>query len=242
MMIGISAIQRWAAIVAMLAGGHIAQAAEPDPHRVPTGFFDLHVCNWPGQPLFIMALFSTTRFDDLAEVTVLRPDGEALGRLDLARYMPVATPGKPEKRVFITLLPLPADRPEGWYSARIRFRDGAEQTARDRLLVREMPRAEGLQPPDGANALVVPGELRWDPVPGATHYQVYVYDVWQDGKEVVRSRIIDTPYLKLSPGQLQPGGLYRWRVNARDVNEHPEFGDFNDGSLSEFAEFEIAGK
>ena len=41
-----------------------AQAAMPgDTHHNDAGFFDIHVCNWPGRPPFFMPLFSMARFN-----------------------------------------------------------------------------------------------------------------------------------------------------------------------------------
>jgi hypothetical protein len=217
----------------------IAKPAKPDPHYNEAGFFDIHVCNWPDRAPFFLTLFSTTRFAEVERVEVFRPDGRPLGELDLKRYMAVAKPGKPPKRVFMSLLPIPDDRPEGWYSSRVTFKNGKQFHARDRVEIKILPRAGGLQPPDGALNIAMPKTLRWNPVPGATHYQVYILDRWQDGKEIYRSKVINTPYLPLPADLLTPGGLYRWRVNARDVHEHPELGDFNHGSLSDYADFEI---
>lgn len=211
-----------------------------DPHYNEAGFFDIHVCNWPDRPPFFLTLFSTTRYAEVQRIEVFRPDGQPLGELDLKRYSVTTKPGKPEKHVFITLLPIPDDRPEGWYSTLVTLRDGTQFHARDRVELKILPRAAGLQPANSAGSMAEPKMLRWQPVAGARHYQVYIIDIWMDGKEIFRSPIIDTPYLALPAGLLQAGGAYRWRVNARDVNGHPELGDFNHGSLSDYADFEIA--
>ena len=57
-----------------------------DPHHTEVGFFDIHICNWPGRPLFYMSLFSTTRYSDIKEIEVFYPDGRPLSRMNLAKY------------------------------------------------------------------------------------------------------------------------------------------------------------
>ncbi len=51
--------------LALLAGAAIARSAgvvplQADPHRNEVGFFDMHVCNWPDQPLFFLAPVTPT--------------------------------------------------------------------------------------------------------------------------------------------------------------------------------------
>ena len=68
----------------LLAGGVSAAptSGEPagtqhagDPHYTPAGFFDIHVCNWPGRELFFMSLLSTPRYDEVEQVEVFFPNG-----------------------------------------------------------------------------------------------------------------------------------------------------------------------
>jgi hypothetical protein len=228
-----------AAAVVLLSGcaSQPLSSHRGDPHYTEAGFFDLHVCHWPEQPLFFMALFSTPRYADVGRIEVLRPDGAPLGELDLARYRMLRKAGQPEKRVFIHHLPVPPDAPEGWYNARILLKDGTQYSARDYVRITAMPQANGFDPPSGAEGIVVPTQLRWSPIAGARHYQVYIRDAWDEGQLLYTSPLLNSPQLQLPPGLLKPGGLYRWRVHARDVNEHPEVGDFNHGSLSVEASF-----
>jgi hypothetical protein len=211
-----------------------------DPHYTEAGFFDMHVCHWPDRPVFFMFVFSTTRYQEVARVSVFYPSGEPLADLDLERYRIIHKPGKPEKRVFITQLPLPAGAPDGWYRADIALKNGQTYQARDRVAVNVLPLATRQSPPNSNAEIPLPTALRWQPVPGATHYQVYIRDIWNGGQEIFSSKVLSTPQLALPPDLLKPGGYYRWRVNARDVHEHPELGDFNHGSLSEEVEFVIA--
>jgi len=67
-----------------------------------------------------------------------------------------------------------------------------------------------------------------------------VYDQWQGDKEIYKSKLLSGTRQVLPPGILEAGGTYRWRVHARDVNEHIELGDFNHGSLSPKNEFTVA--
>lgn len=55
-----------------------AQAGEQDPHYNDAGFFDIHVCNWPGRPLFLMPLFSTEHFSEVQQIEVMDPAGKTI--------------------------------------------------------------------------------------------------------------------------------------------------------------------
>lgn len=214
--------------------------ASDDPHYTPAGFFDIHICHWPDRPLFYLMLFSTTRFAEIDRVEVFYPDGRPLAPFDLNRYRVVKQPGKPEKRVFMANVPLPANAPAGWYRATIRLKDGSTREARDRIEVRDMPMATGLLPAPGSEGIPLPTQLSWQPVPGAKHYQVFIWDKWQGSREIFKSKLLAEPRLALPPGLLQRGGSYKWRVHARDVNEDVELGDFNHGSLSPIVLFTVA--
>ncbi len=187
-----------------------------------------------------MTLFSTTRFDDIARIEVFRPGGEALGALDINRYRVVKKDGAPEKRVFITSLPAPKGAPDGWYRARITLKNGERHEARDYVMVHTMDMAGDLQPPAGAAGIPVPAELAWSAVPGAAYYQVFIKDLWEDGKIILSSELVTKPRLTLPPGVIKADGSYAWLVHARDVNNHVLLGDFNHGSLSREIQFSTA--
>jgi len=226
-----------AALAGLLAPQH---ALAGDPHYTEAGFFDIHVCHWPDRPLFFMALFSTARFDEVAEIEIADPDGHAIGKLDLAKYRVVAAKDKPRKRVFISHLEVPRSPRDGWYQARVRLKDGTTAAARDYVRVGSMPLPGGYRPADQAELPDVPAELRWDPVPGARFYQVFIKDVWGDGQPMFTSKLLGEPRLALPPGLLQRGGAYSWRVHARDVDEDPMLGDFNQGTLGGEVAFSVA--
>ena len=223
----------------LVATGSMA-GVSGDSHYVEAGFFDVHYCNWPDRPPFYLALFSTARYGDLSAVDVVLPDGRSLGSLPLDRYRVIERPGKPEKRVFMRELEVPEGARDGWFEAHVRLRDDSEQTARDYVIHQVMPRAEGLQPPPGEEDLPLPTQLSWEPVPGAMYYQVYIRDLWQDGKTTYESSLLEEPFVKLPPRLLEPGGFYSWKVHARDVNEHAYLGDFNNGSLTPWVQFSVA--
>lgn len=209
-------------------------------HHNEVGFFDIHVCNWPNQPVFLMALFSTTRYGEIGEIEVFDSGNRSLAKLDLNRYRLVLSPGKPEKRVFIANIAVPKDHADGWYSARVTLRSGEKYAARDFVALGRLPRAQNLVPADGAENIALPKELKWDPVPGAKFYQVFIKDLWDGERLIHASAMLDRAQLVLPPGLLQPGGAYAWRVHARDVNEDPKLGDFNLGSLSAELKFSVA--
>jgi hypothetical protein len=204
-------------------------AGNQDPHYTEAGFFDIHICNWPDKPPFIMALFSTVQFDNVERVSIYTPAGELLGDLDLTRFRAFKTKDGKDKRAFITHFDMPGKTLDGWHKAVISMKDGRRFEAMDYVVYAIMPLPTGMQPAADAMDVAQPGELRWDRIPGATHYQIFVYDKWQD-KLVFTSPVITETVLKLPAGILQSGGLYGWKVNARDVNEHILLGDFNHGT------------
>lgn len=231
------------AVMSVLAACALSVSATPpadDPHYTEVGFFDIHVCNWPDQPLFLMALFSTRHFREIDRIDLIGPDGTELGPLDLNRYRPGEDTDKAEKRVLMTHYPVPEKNPDGWYRARITMKDGRTYDARDHVVQKLLPFAGGHQPATQAENVPMPAELRWDPVPGARFYQVYVRDEWESERYLLTSKVIADNFLRIPPGLFKPGGSYTWRVHARDVNGDPEWGDFNHGSLARETRFSIA--
>lgn len=214
-------------------------AFDSDPHRNELGFFDLHVCNWPDRPPFFKSLFSSTRFDEITSMDIFLPDGQLLGSLDKDDFMQLKRKGKPEKRVFLNDIVVPEVAGSGWYNIKVTHKDGKVYEASDYVIMTLMPRATGMVPADGAEDIEMPKELKWDPVPGAAYYQVFVREAFED-KRIVYSKLLDEPRYEFKPDKLQPGGVYTWSVHARDLNEHALLGDFNNGSQSSKAEFSVA--
>ncbi|MGW8309731.1 MAG: hypothetical protein ACWGNB_01590 [Thiogranum sp.] len=220
------------------------QATEPqktlhadDAHYTPAGFFDIHVCNWPDRALFFMPLFSTTRYSEISNIEVRYPDGRRLVDLDLSSFRLVKAKNKPEKHVFLTHLDVPDGAPDGWYSAIISLHDGTQFVARDYVVVSRLPRAAGMNPPNGADEVPTPEKLTWASVGEGSYYQVFIHDNWDDDKLIYTSKLLRTPELALPAGLLHPDGLYSWQIHARNTNEDPLFGDFNAGSMSSVATF-----
>ena len=217
-----------------------AEAAKGMSHRNAAGFFDIHVCNWPDRPVFLMALFSTIRFNEIADIEVFDPAKKSIGKLDLASYRLSLEPGKPEKRVFMKQFTLAQQPANGWYSVLVRMRSGEQLPAYDLVTMGKLPRVANMVPADGAENVPLPRELRWDPIPGAGFYQVFIKDLWDGERLIYTSTFLNQPLLALPPGLLQAGGLYAWRVHARDVNDDPIVGDFNLGSLGPEIKFSVA--
>jgi len=140
---------------------------EGDPHYTSAGFFDAHVCNWPENPRFLMALFSTPRFDEVAKVSVFAPDGKFVGDLDLNRFRAFKTQSGQAKRAFIAHFDLPGKVVDGWYRAEVGLKDGSQFEARDYVVHQFMAQPTGTQPVPGASDVPASVELRWDPIPGA---------------------------------------------------------------------------
>jgi hypothetical protein len=210
-----------------------------DPHYSAAGFFDIHVCNWPGRRLFFMPLFSTTRFREVKQIDVLTPTGELLVRLDLNHYRSIQRAEKPEKRVFISQVDVPPAAGDGWYSARITLTDNEVLTAQDYVIIYKLPQAGGQSPANRAEVTESPARLSWDPVPGANYYQVFVRDLWNDDKLVYASNLLNRPETELPPGVLTKGGYYSWVIHARDTDSHLLLGDFNHGSMNTPVNFTV---
>jgi len=216
----------------------VAPVFEKDPHRNELGFFDVHVCNWAGRPMFFKSLFSTTKFNDIELMSVYSAGGKKITDLDMTKYLQVKRKGKPEKRVYLADSDVPEDSYSGWYQVKVKTKDGKEYTARDYVVMNRLARAEPIMPEDGVEDIAMPTELKWKPVPGATHYKVFMREAFEN-TQILNSKLIREPKIKLKPGLLQPGGYYRWKVHARDVNENVILGDFNSGSVNKWMEFSV---
>lgn len=233
----------WIVAILLCLGVPQAANARPselgkDPHYNEAGFFDIHICNWPDRPPFVMALFSSLYFDNIAKVSIYTPTDEFLGELDMSKFRDFKNKeGKP-KRAYITQLPMPDKTNDGWYKAVVLMKDGRSHEARDYVIHALMPLPTGMLPAMGTKDVALPLELRWDKIPGATHYQIFVYDNWEE-KRIYSSPVITETSFKLPPELLKSGGWYGWKVNARDANENILLGDFNHGTTSAAVNFTI---
>ena len=229
----------WLMLAPALLPAWAGTAESADPHYGPAGFFDIHVCNWPGRPLFFMPLFSTPRYAEIQSIEVLTPAGELLTRLDLKRYRTIKRDRQPDKRVFIQEVDVTPAAASGWYQARTRLVNGDEFITRDYVILHELPQAGGQVPGHEEELAEIPAKLAWDPVPGAGFYQVFIRDLWDEDKLIYTSKLLTRPELELPPGLLHRGGMYAWIIHARDTNSHILLGDFNHGSLNRPASFLI---
>lgn len=215
-------------------------AAQQDTHYSAVDFFDIHVCNWPDTPLFLLGLFSTTRFNDVARVELFAPDGHSMGALNLDKFRTWQTAENKEKHAFMRHFDIPATASSGWYSATATMKSGEIVQLRDYVIIATMPQATHLNPPAEAEDIPLPQKLTWAPVPGARYYQVFIKDLWNGGGVSYSSDLLEKPELTVPAGVLEPGGSYRWWVHARDVNVNVLLGDFNHGSLTAEAAFTVA--
>ena len=210
-----------------------------DPHRAEAGFFDIHICNWPDRPPFYLTLFGTEQYENITSIEVLSPEDKKIGELNLKKFTVSKKKNKPERHVFLTQLAIPRNKKDGWYSARINFRNKPSQTAFDFVIHQTLSRASSHSPENNSEDIKKPNNLSWDAIPGANFYQVFIKDIWSGGKVIHTSKLINTHSYDLPQDLLQPGGYYAWRVHARDLNEHVLLGDFNLGSLSKWVEFSV---
>ena len=135
---------------------------------------------------------------------------------------------------------VPPGAPDGWYSSRVTLKDGKRHIARDYVILSPLPLASGHVPAHEAEVDAIPSQLSWDPIPGASYYQVFLRDLWDERRLIFSSKLLEEPAVKLPAGLLERGGYYSWLVHARDLNEHVMLGDFNHGSLSPVVNFSIA--
>lgn len=225
------------ATICLLSGTAYAKH-EGDPHYTPAGFFDTHVCNWPEDPRFLMALFSTTRFDEVARVSVFAPDGRFVGDLDLTRFRAFKTKSGQAKRAFMAHFELPDKVLDGWYRAEVGLKDGSHFEARDYVVHTSMAQPTGTQPTQDASDVPATTVLRWDPIPGAKYYEVFLRDEWA-GTAAIDSGLLAEPRFVPPPGLLKSGDEYVWRIHARDSGGNVLLGDFDFGSLSREMRFTV---
>jgi hypothetical protein len=211
-----------------------------DTHYTDTGFFDIHVCNWPDRAPFYMALYSTQQFNDVKSIELMNSNGEKFASLDLSKFRIIRAEKKPEKRVFINQIPQPGNFSDGWFTAKITLADGSIDSAKDFVEHGLLPIASGLQPAHREQLSDIPKSLHWPAIEGASYYQVFIKDKWDENKLIFSSKVLKEPKVILPDDLLEYGGYYSWRVHARDVNEDIKLGDFNQGSLSAWQEFTVA--
>lgn len=227
-------------VVAAQVVAHARAGTDGDPHYTPAGYFDLFVCHWPDRPPFLIGLFSTTRYNDIASVEITRPDGRRLGEIALTPHTIANDADGEEKRIFKTRFPPIANAPDGWYQAVITLKNGSRFVARDFVAIRALPIVAGLKPQGDNKPLAVAKTLRWRPLAGDVLYRVTIYDMWQGKTEIYASDLLRAPRLTLPDGVLKPGGAYVWRVHARQATTDAKWGDFNHGSRSAEAMLAIA--
>ncbi len=220
---------------------YAGNAAHPkDTHYTASGFFDIHLCNWPDRPPFYMALYSTKQFKQIRSVELINAKGKKFAVLDLSKFRVIKANSKSEKRVFINQVAQPKGFSDGWFSARITLADGSVHVAKDFVEHGLMNIANNLQPSHRQQISDLPKTLKWPAVKGAAYYQVFIKDKWDEDKLILSSKMLDAPEVVLPKDLLEYGGFYSWRVHARDVNGDVKLGDFNLGSLSSWQEFTIA--
>lgn len=216
-----------------------APVLDQDPHRNKLGFFDIHICNWPERQRFFKILFSTEKFNDVAEMEVFDPSGASLAVLQKNRFKKLVRKKKPEKRVFIVDMDMPDSATTGWYTIKVKTVDGKVYIARDYVPMTRINRVSGMAPSTEDGSFPLPVTLAWSKLTGAGFYKVFVRDEWT-GELVFKSKLIGENNIKIPKGKLSPGGYYSWAVHARDLNEHILLGDFHMGSMSKKAFFNVA--
>jgi hypothetical protein len=145
---------------------------------------------------------------------------------------------KPEKRVYMVDMDVPDQATTGWYTIDIQDVNGRVSSAKDYVIMARLERVTEMSPADDEQ-VQLPVTLKWKPVIGAQHYEVFVRDIWTEN-QVFKSKLTETAELKIPDNKLEPGGSYSWTVHARDTNEHILLGDFGAGSMSDKAFFTVA--
>lgn len=203
-----------------------------DNHYSKVGFFDIHVCNWSDRPLFLMTLFSTANYEKIRSIKVYTPDNQLLTQIGMVKYRILKRKNKTDKHVFMQHVAIPKDQANGWYTARVTLEDGTVDETKDYVIITTLDTPTQLYPAHESTVKAKGLRLQWAPIDGARYYQVFINDLWDAEKNILRSKLLDKPYLDLPQDLIQEDGWYAWRVHARDINEHPLLGDFNHGTLS----------
>lgn len=226
----------------LLTSGAYAGSEAPaeDPHQTASGFFDIHVCNWPDRPPFYMALYITEHIEDIKSVIITNANGKKIGELDPARYKIRKHKEKRGQKVIIDQIPIPDDSVDGWFVAEVHLKNGERHVARDMVLHRLLQLVSGNYPPPGAENIPMPRMLHWHDVDGAYWYKVFIRDMWNDEKLIYSSKLLPFPEHELPDGVLEPGGYYSWKVHSRDTKKDIELGEFNSGSQSRWIQFTVA--
>jgi hypothetical protein len=211
-----------------------------DPHYTESGFFDIHICNWPDRAPFYLTLYRTEQYKNIKSVIIKNAEGEIIGELNPEKYRERKNKNKLTERVLIAHIPVLDGSKDGWFVAEVLLKDGERHVARDLVIHWLMPHVTGNYPEPEADDILLPRLLHWHDVDGAYWYQVFIRDMWDDEKLIYKSRLLPFPELDLPEGIIKPGGYYSWKVHARDVNNHPELGEFNAGSQSNWIKFSVA--
>ena len=210
-----------------------------DPHYNSVGFFDIHLCNWPERPNYFKILFSSEKYQQIESMSVYTPDNQLLANMDKTKFRTLKRENKPDKRVYLLDLDVPELASTGWYKIDIKTENGTVYHAKDYVIMTRLKKVSDMHPTGEDKEFSLPITLKWKPVAGSQYYQAYVRDVWTE-KMVFKSKLIDTPEIKIPDGKLEPGGDYYWTVHSRDTNEHILLGDFHMGSLSKKSFFTVA--
>lgn len=203
-----------------------------DSHYTSAGFFDLHVCNWPDQPLFFLAVFSTSSYDEIETVTVFRPNGSKVGSFKMGNFKVKKLKNNKQKHIYIDRFATNTNEIDGWYKAVIQLAGGETIIARDYINIKKMPVVKVVAPNNSLESIQIPEVLLWQAIPEAKYYKITIRDMWEDGKVIHSSPLLQHNKYNLPKGLLKPGGWYTWAIHARDVNEDLLLGDFNHGSLT----------
>ncbi len=209
-----------------------------DPHYNQMGFFDIHICNWPERPNFFKILFSSEKYEQIESMGVYTPENKLLVNLDKTKFRTLKRKNKPNKKVYMLDIDVPELATTGWYKIDIKTKNGNIYHAKDYVIISRLEKISEMQPSDEHKKFDLPITLKWEPVAGSKHYQVFVRDVWTE-KLVFRSKLIGMPEIKIPDGKLEPGGEYYWVIHSRDTNEHILLGDFHMGSMSEKKYFTV---
>lgn len=209
-----------------------------DLHYSSAGFFDIHVCNWPGRPLFFMGVFSTYSFNDISAMQLFSPKNKLIGEFNLKKYRLVIDKKKKEKRVFIKQFEIPKNATDGWYYTKVTLKNGETVIPKDYVIIDKLEIAKISTPDINKELKSIPKSFVWKKTSGAKFYLAFIRDNW-DSKLIYKSKLLTKPEIHIPNNLLKNGGLYSIQIHARDTNEHKLLGDFNHGSLTKKHEFSI---
>ena len=171
--------------------------------------------------------------DSVRSIRIKAPDG-SIFYLDLSLdYLPW------DRAFYKSYYPSDFDGgviPTGWYGAKVKTRSGTNIVQKDYVVDTFLPIPNVTYPTPGLTGVPQSPVITWDPVPGATVYEIRLFnESWRDWVYYYPSNRKWTHYTshEIPPGMLKPNCDYTIRIEARYLSP-----DFDMRSRSDWINFQ----